>query len=239
MKPPFIHTDADNSEIRPRPTLLEPGLLVLDMDSTLIQCECIDEIADCIGMKPEVAELNDCAMRGEMDFSESLTACLALLAGTDVAVLEHVYEKHVVLTEGAETLIHTIHDSGWKVGLVSGGFTYFTERLKQRLNLDFAHANQLGVDSGKLTGSVIGDIVNATTKSDWLVAQAAELGIPLAQTVAVGDGANDLPMLRVAGLGIAFHAKPAVRSEANAIIDDGGLDQVLLCIEPQGCHSDP
>ncbi len=237
MKPSFMQTRTDNSETRP--SLLQPGLLVFDMDSTLIQCECIDEIAGHIGMKPEVAELNDRAMRGEMDFSESLTACLALLAGTEVAALEYVYEKHVILTEGAEALIHAMHASGWKIGLVSGGFTYFTERLKQRLGLDFTHANQLEVDCGKLTGRVLGDIVNADAKANWLVTKAAELGIPLAQTVAVGDGANDLPMLRVAGLGIAFHAKPAVRAEANAIIDDGGLGQVLQFIDPPGCRSGP
>jgi len=224
--------NTDNHSSRLRPTLLQPGLLVLDMDSTLIQCECIDEIARCAGIKSEVAELNDRAMRGDMDFSESLNACLDLLAGTDVTVLDDVYENNVVLTEGAQVLIDSLHHYGWKVGLVSGGFTYFTDRLEQRLGLDITHANRLEVEGGKLTGHVLGDIVNAVTKADWLTQRAVELGIPLTQTIAVGDGANDIPMLRQAGLGIAFHARPAVRAAATVVIDDGGLDRVLRFIDP-------
>ena len=234
-----MRINAHHTETNPKPVLLQPGLLVLDMDSTLIQCECIDEIAGYVGIKPEVAELNDRARRGNMDFSESLIACLALLSGTDVAALAYVYEKCLVLTEGAEPLIRAMHDCGWKVGLVSGGFTYFTERLKQRLGLDFAHSNRLEVSGGKLTGRILGDIVDAAAKVDWLIARAAELGVPLAQTVAVGDGANDLPMLKKAGLGIAFHAKPAVRAEVTAVINDGGLDQVLRLIDQWNCRPGP
>jgi len=218
------------SESNAMPHLHRPGLLMLDMDSTLITCECIDEIAKFTGVKDQVGELNDRAMRGEMDFSESLLACLQLLAGTDAKVLEDVYATHVRLSDGAEELIDTLQRHDWKIGIVSGGFTFFTERLKQRLNLDFAHSNCLEISHGKITGRLIGDITNAQSKGVWLLKHAAEYCIPLSQTVAVGDGANDLPMLRQAALGIAYYAKPAVRAEANAVIEHGGLEQVLTFI---------
>lgn len=223
----MIPINTNTTEEKLKPTLSYPGLLILDMDSTLIQCECIDEIAGKVGLKTEVSELNDKAMRGEMDFSESLSACMTLLAGTKQEVLSEVYTEYVKLTDGAEDLISSMHMHGWKVGLVSGGFTYFTSRLKERLNLDFAHANQLEIVDGKLTGRLIGDIVTSVTKAHWLVEKAVQYHIPLSQTVAVGDGANDLPMLKKSGLGIAFHAKAVVKAQADALINEGGLNQVI------------
>lgn len=209
------------------PTLTQPGLLMMDMDSTLIQCECIDEIADFLGIKDQVSEITERAMRGELDFAASLTERVQLLAGLDAAVLEQVYQERIELTEGAETLIQTVHQHGWKVALVSGGFTYFTDKFKARLGLDFTRSNVLEIHDGKLTGSVLGDIVDAQTKRICLLEQAALHGIPMSQTIAIGDGANDLPMIQAAGMGIAFHAKPKVQAEAPFCINEGGLDQVL------------
>jgi len=209
------------------PRLSEPGLLFMDMDSTLIRCECIDEIGDFLGIKPQIAAITERAMRGELDFAASLTERVSLLAGLDESVLGEVYAERVRLTDGAETLIETMHAHGWKVGLVSGGFTYFTDRLRERLGLDYTLSNELEIHGGKLTGGVLGDIVDAAAKKRALLTQAAAWDIPLAQTVALGDGANDLPMLHAAGLGIAFHAKPKVVAEAPFAIDEGGLDRTL------------
>lgn len=210
-----------------RPTLSQPGLLFMDMDSTLIQCECIDEIGDFLGIKHQIAEITERAMRGELDFSESLTSRVQLLAGLDASVLERVYQERIRLTEGAETLISTVKEHGWKVGLVSGGFTYFTDKMKTRLNLDYTRSNVLEIHDGKLTGSVLGDIVDAETKRLALIEQAEIFSIPMSQTVAIGDGANDLPMIGEAGMGIAFHAKPKVQEAAPYAINEGGLDKVL------------
>lgn len=210
-----------------RPTLSKPGLLFMDMDSTLIQCECIDEIADFMGIKHEISEITERAMRGELDFSASLTERVQLLAGLDAAVLEKVYEDCIELTDGAEILIKTVQARGWKVGLVSGGFTYFTDRFKKRLGLDYTRSNELEIHNGKLTGSVLGDIVDAEAKRHALLEQAEIYSIPMSQTVAIGDGANDLPMIGAAGMGIAFHAKPKVQEAAPYAINNGGLDQVL------------
>lgn len=210
-----------------RPTLTQPGLLFMDMDSTLIQCECIDEIADFLGIKQQISEITERAMRGELDFSASLTERVQLLAGLDAEVLERVYQERIELTEGAEKLIRTVQQHGWKVGLVSGGFTYFTDKFKDRLNLDYTRSNVLEIHKGKLTGSVLGDIVDAETKRRCLLEQAEIYSIPLSQTVALGDGANDLPMLHQAGLGIAFHAKPKVVAEAPFAVNEGGLDRAL------------
>ena len=214
-----------------RPSLTQPGLLFMDMDSTLIQCECIDEIADFLGIKAEIATITERAMRGELDFAASLTERVQLLAGLDASVLARVYDERIQLTDGAELLINTVQSHGWKVGLVSGGFTYFTDKLKSRLQLDFTRSNQLEIQHGKLTGRVLGDIVDAETKRHCLLEQAELHAIPLTQTVALGDGANDLPMIKAAGLGIAFHAKPAVIAEAPYAISSGGLDQVLSLLE--------
>lgn len=215
------------SSNRMRPVLSKPGLLFMDMDSTLIQCECIDEIADFMGIKHEISEITERAMRGELDFSASLTERVQLLAGLDAAVLEKVYEDCIELTDGAEILIKTVQARGWKVGLVSGGFTYFTDRFKKRLGLDYTRSNELEIHHGKLTGSVLGDIVDAEAKRHALLEQAEIFSIPMSQTVAIGDGANDLPMIGEAGMGIAFHAKPKVQEAAPYAINNGGLDKVL------------
>ncbi len=209
------------------PSLARPGLLVMDMDSTLIQCECIDEIADMLGIKPQVAAITERAMRGELDFRASLIERVRLLEGLGVEALEAVWRERIRPTEGAETLIGELKRHGWSVGVVSGGFTWFTERLKQQLGLDFARANELEIRDGKLTGRVTGEIVDAETKRRELLDQAGKRGIPREQTVAIGDGANDLPMILEAGLGIAFHAKPAVVAKAPAAITEGGLDRAL------------
>lgn len=199
----------------------------MDMDSTLIQCECIDEIADFMGIKAQISEITERAMRGELDFAASLTERVQLLAGLDASVLETVYEKCIKLSDGAETLIQTLHQHGWKIGLVSGGFTYFTDKLKTRLNLDFTNANVLEIHDNKLTGGIVGAIVDAQSKRHCLIEQASIFSIPMSQTIAMGDGANDLPMLKEAALGVAFHAKPTVQAQADVAINQGGLDAVL------------
>jgi len=210
-----------------RPTLASPGLLFMDMDSTLIQCECIDEIADFLGIKAQISAITERAMRGELDFAASLTERVQLLAGLDASVLDRVYDECIELTEGAEMLIDTLKTHNWKVGLVSGGFTCFTNRLKTRLGLDFTLSNVLEIKNGKLSGAILGNIVDANAKKQALLNQAAAWGIAHAQTVAIGDGANDLPMIHAAALGIAFHAKPKVVAEAPFAINDGGLDKAL------------
>jgi len=210
-----------------RPTLSQPGLLFMDMDSTLIQCECIDEIAGFLGIKAQISEITERAMRGELDFAASLTERVQLLAGLDANVLEKVYHECIELTDGAEALISTVQAHDWKVGLVSGGFTYFTDKLKARLKLDFTRSNVLEIYANKLTGSIVGDIIDADCKRRCLQEQADIFGIPMQQTVAIGDGANDLPMIHAAGLGIAFHAKPAVQAQADIAITHGGLNKVL------------
>jgi len=214
-----------------RPSLVQPGLLFMDMDSTLIQCECIDEIADFLGIKQQISEITARAMRGELDFSASLTERVQLLAGLDASVLEQVYIERIQLTEGAETLIQTVQQHGWKVGLVSGGFTYFTDKLESRLKLDFTRSNTLEIHRGKLTGSIVGDIVDAETKRRCLLEQADIYSIPMSQTVAIGDGANDLPMIQAAGMGIAFHAKPTVVEQSPFAFNEGGLDQALTLFD--------
>ena len=218
-------------EANPVPNLEQPGILFMDMDSTLIQCECIDEIADFLGIKDQVAAITQRAMEGELDFSESLIERVKLLKGLDESVLRQVYDERIFLTDGAEKLIETVHDAGWKVGLVSGGFTFFTRLLEERLNLDFTRANTLEIIDGKLTGRVLGDICDSVMKKELLISQSKVWGIDLAHSVALGDGANDLPMLEVAGVGIAFHAKPKVRMSAPYALSHGGLDQALQLLK--------
>ena len=201
-------------------------LIVLDVDSTLVRGEVIDELAARAGRASEVARITAAAMNGELDFAESLRARVAALAGLPVEVLDEV-RAHLVLTPGARTLIRTLQRLGFRCGIVSGGFTQITDPLAQDLGLDFAAANTLEVADGKLTGGLVGDIVDRPGKARALARFAAEYGIPLDQTVAVGDGANDLDMLNTAGLGIAFNAKPFVREQAHTALNQPYLDAVL------------
>ena len=201
-------------------------LIVLDVDSTLVRGEVIDELAARAGRAAEVARITAAAMNGELDFAESLRARVAVLAGLPVEVLDEVREA-LVLTPGARTLIHTLQRLGFRCGIVSGGFTQITDPLAETLGLDFAAANTLEVVDGKLTGGLVGDIVDRAGKARALIRFAAEYGIPLEQTVAVGDGANDLDMLNAAGLGIAFNAKPFVREQAHTALNQPYLDAVL------------
>lgn len=208
-------------------TLADFGLVVMDMDSTLITIECIDEIADMQGLKPQVASITEAAMRGELDFAESLRRRVALLEGLDQSALQRVYDERLKLTAGAEVMLAKLKALGIKTLLVSGGFVYFTEPLKRRLGLDYAHANTLEIIDGKLTGKVLGDIVDAQAKADWLVRTRDELNLKPGQVIAIGDGANDLKMLAQAGVGIAFHAKPVVRTQASYALNFVGLDGLV------------
>ena len=205
-------------------------LLVMDMDSTLIAIECIDEIGDMLGIKPQISAITEAAMRGEIEFAESLTRRLALLAGLDALLLEQVYTQRVRLNPGAEQLISHACASGIKTLLVSGGFTFFTERLQAQLNLDYSAANTLEIINGKLTGRVLGTILDAQAKADWLTRTAGELNIAPEQTVAIGDGANDLRMMARAGISVAYHAKPVVQQQATYALNFNGLDGVLALL---------
>lgn len=205
----------------------ETRLLVTDMDSTLINIECVDEIADFINVKPQVAEITEAAMRGEIDFETSLRSRVSLLKGLDVSALERVYEERLQLNPGAEVMIQCLQQQGIKTALVSGGFTFFTERLKQRLNLDYTVANVLGEHNGRLTGEVVGDVCGAQAKADFLLSQCRQLNISPSQVVAMGDGANDLLMMNEAGLSVAYHAKPKVQQQADVALNYCGLDGVL------------
>ena len=201
-------------------------LLAMDMDSTLITIECIDELGDMAGCKSEVATITAPAMRGELDYPQSLRKRVALLRGLPEASLTRVYDERLRLTPGAEALIAACKKHGVKLLLVSGGFTFFTERLKQRLGIDYTISNVLATRAGTLTGELIGDIVDAQAKATKFAAVMKELGASREQTVAIGDGANDLKMMALAGLSIAFHAKPVVRSQAGCAINWCGLDAV-------------
>lgn len=203
------------------------GLVVMDMDSTLISIECIDEIADMQGLKPQVAAITESAMRGEIEFAESLRRRVALLEGLDESALQRVYNERLRLNPGAQTLLDTLRAHGIRTMLVSGGFTFFTDRLKSRLGLDHAHANTLEVVGGKLTGRVLGNVLDAQGKADWLIRVRDDLGLRKEQVIAIGDGANDLKMMDAAGVGIAYHAKPVVRVQATYAISHAGLDGVI------------
>jgi phosphoserine phosphatase len=202
-------------------------LVAMDMDSTLITIECIDEIADMQGLKAQVSEITEAAMRGELDFSESLKRRVALLEGLDTSALERVYEERLRLSPGAETMLKEVQAAGLKTLLVSGGFTYFTGRLKQRLGLDYTNANELEIIDGKLTGRVVGGIVDAEEKKRTVERVCAELGIAPSQAIVMGDGANDLKMMGISGMSVAFRAKPVVREQANVALNYVGLDGIL------------
>ena len=201
-------------------------IVLLDMDSTLIQQEVIDLLADKCGVGKEVAAITESAMRGELDFVASLTTRVKLLAGADADVIQSV-KAGITLTPGARTLIRTLHKLGHKVGVVSGGFLDVIEPLLQELKIDFYRANRLEMLDGKLTGNLIGSIIDRSAKAEALREFAASENVNLAQTIAIGDGANDLEMLEIAGLGIAFNAKPAVRAAADSSINSPYLDSVL------------
>ena len=230
------------------PTEISPGLVVniampelklsdfkliaFDMDSTLINIECVDEIADAAGRKTEVAAITEAAMRGEIaDYKDSLRQRVALLKGVSVASMDAVYRERLKLNPGAAELVHACKAAGMKVLLVSGGFTFFTNRVRDELGIDYTRSNELEVKDGLLTGQMVdqpwGDICDGVEKRKMLLQTCDLLGIAPSQAIAVGDGANDLPMMGVAGLSVAYRAKPAVREQAMVAINEGGLDRLL------------
>ncbi len=202
-------------------------LICFDMDSTLIQTECIDELAMRAGVGDKVKAITERAMRGEIDFKESFTQRVSLLKGLDISVMKDIAD-HLPITEGADRLMSVLKRCGYKIAILSGGFTYFGEQLRRRYGIDYVYANELEIDeNGKLTGRYIGEIVDGKRKAELLKLIAQVEQVNLAQTIAVGDGANDLPMISEAGLGIAFHAKPRVKATAQQSINNIGLDGVL------------
>ena len=220
----------DATFIAPGRALADVRLVAMDMDSTLITIECIDEIADMQGLKPQVSEITEAAMRGELDFSESLRRRVALLAGLDAGALQRVYDERLRISPGGEAMLQAVQAAGIRTLLVSGGFTFFTERLGARLGLDYTHANVLEIADGKLTGRVVGGIVDAEEKKRTVERVCAELGIAPSQAVVMGDGANDLAMMRIAGLSVAFRAKPVVRAQADVALNYSGLDGLLTIL---------
>lgn len=202
------------------------GLCVMDMDSTLISIECIDEIADMVGIKPQVAAITERAMQGELDFAQSLRERVALLKGLQESDLMRVLNERLTLSPGAQKWIETCKNNNITTLLVSGGFTFFAERVKAMLDLDYAVSNTLEIIDGKLTGNILGNIVDAQTKADALTKLRDRLGLTTAQTIAIGDGANDLKMMAAAGVGIAYHAKPIVQAQATYALNFVGLDGI-------------
>ncbi|WP_353233321.1 phosphoserine phosphatase SerB [Diaphorobacter ruginosibacter] len=212
--------------------LADYKLIAFDMDSTLINIECVDEIADAVGRKAEVAAITEAAMQGVIaDYKESLRQRVALLKGVTTDDLDRVFRERLQFNPGAKELIAAARAAGLRTLLVSGGFTYFSDRVKSHLGIDFARSNVLEIDNGVLTGRMVdqawGDICDGAEKRRTLLEMASLLGIDPAETIAVGDGANDLPMMGEAGLSVAFHAKPAVRAQAKVAINQGGLDRLL------------
>ncbi len=207
-------------------------LIAFDMDSTLINIECVDEIADAAGRKSEVAAITEAAMRGEIaDYKDSLRRRVALLEGVSVASMDGVYRERLKLNPGAAELVHACKAAGLKTLLVSGGFTFFTDRIRDELGIDYTRSNVLETQDGKLTGKMVdqpwGDICDGDEKRKMLLETCAQLGINPLQAIAMGDGANDLPMMGVVGLSVAYHAKPNVRDQAMVAINSGGLDRLL------------
>ena len=221
----------------PRFKLSDFKLIAFDMDSTLINIECVDEIADAVGRKAEVAAITEAAMRGEIaDYKESLRLRVTLLKGVSVSSMDEVYRERLRLNPGAARLVATCKTAGMKVLLVSGGFTFFTDRVRDELTIDFTRSNVLEVENGLLTGRMVdqpwGDICDGAEKKKMLLQTCAQLGIRPQQAIAMGDGANDLPMMGAAGLSVAYHAKPQVRAEAMVAINEGGLDRLLEVLQP-------
>lgn len=225
----------DAELLAPGLTLGDFRLAVFDMDSTLITIECVDEIADFAGRKAEVAAITEAAMRGEIaDYDDSLRRRVGLLAGLPEQALEQVWQERVTLSPGAEALLQGLQRSGLRTLLVSGGFTFFTERLRRRLGLDWARSNLLEIDEGRLTGRLIGPIVNASLKKRIVEQVCGLMGISPLQAIVVGDGANDLQMMSIAGLSVAYRAKPVVRNETHHAINHCGLDALLNLFEQGG-----
>ena len=223
--------------IAPPLRLRDFKLIAFDMDSTLINIECVDEIADAAGRKAEVAAITEAAMRGEItDYKESLRQRVALLKGVTVGHMEQVFAERLRFNPGAKELITAAKAAGLTTLLVSGGFTFFADRVKASLGIDFARSNRLEVEDGLLTGRMVdqpwGDICDGAEKRRTLLEMASLMGIDPSQAIAVGDGANDLPMMGAAGLSVAYHAKPAVRAQANIAINQGGLDRLLEVLRP-------
>ncbi|MDH5359004.1 MAG: phosphoserine phosphatase SerB [Gammaproteobacteria bacterium] len=202
-------------------------LVISDMDSTFINIECIDEIADFAGVKPQVSAVTEAAMRGELNFEESLNQRVALLKDLHTDALQKVYDERLLLNPGAEVLLQGLKRRGIPFALVSGGFTFFTDRLKQRYQLDFTRANTLERNDERLTGKVVGEIVGAGVKREYLLKLCAQLAIQPSQVIAMGDGANDLLMMQEAGLSVAYCAKPTVKAQTSCVLDHTGLNSVL------------
>jgi phosphoserine phosphatase len=212
-------------------------LIAFDMDSTLINIECIDEVADAAGRKAEVAAITEAAMRGEIaDYKDSLRQRVALLRGVPASALAEVYEERLRLNPGAQQLVQACQNAGLKTLLVSGGFTYFTDRIRDQLGIDYTRSNVFQIENGLLTGRMVdqawGDICDGEEKRRMLLQTCQDLGISPAQSIAMGDGANDLPMMGVAGLSVAYQAKPKVREQAMVAIHAGGLDRLLEVVLP-------
>lgn len=222
----FPHLDV----IVQRETDRHRKLLIADMDSTMITVECIDELADYVGLKAEVSEVTERAMRGELDFAEALRSRVTLLAGLTEATVAECLRERVKLMGGAVDLVTAFRAAGGRAVLVSGGFTHFTGSVAKQIGFDRAVANRLIVKDGALTGEVEFPIVDAQTKCEILLAEAAALGIPLSATIAIGDGANDIPMIETAGLGVAYHAKPKTEAAADAAVRFGDLSVVLYAM---------
>ncbi|MNQ61491.1 Phosphoserine phosphatase [compost metagenome] len=227
--------DIDLCHLPALPTLSEPGLLVMDMDSTAIRIECIDEIARLAGVGEQVSAVTAAAMQGKLEFADSLRSRVALLKGAPVVILDEVAAA-MPWMPGLQLMVDTLKQSGWTVAIASGGFTRFAGELQQALGLDAIFANELAVEGGLLTGKVSGRIVDAAVKAEVLQQLARQHEIPVAQTVAVGDGANDLKMMGVAGLGIAIHAKPLVRAQAAATLNHHDLEGVLCLLGALACR---